>query len=151
MSLSIPSGILAALKADTALYALVGDNIWSTMAPTGTDGSGIPTGVSADGVWIVFERISGMLESAHDGDQSLEHHRYQFTIASTSKETVDTVRDILSRNFNGLNYNYVNGAAESYHLLFLHDNDHESFEETLNRIYLAIVDKQIWTVTQPST
>lgn len=150
MSLVIADAFIAAIAANATLGPLIGENIWATMAPVGTDpDSGVPTGVAADGLWVVFHRVSNPGESAHDGDAAIRRPRYQFDICSTDKEAVDAARDVFEQEFNGFEFVYTNEDNETYRLTFFHEDDTDDFEEFNNRIYKSIHDKIIWVETNP--
>jgi hypothetical protein len=132
--MNVSQSVVEALQANANLVSLVDNRIWNAVAPTGS--------TDARGPWIVFHRISNISEGAHDGDQQLARLRYQFTIGSSDKESVDAVRDAL---VNGLNCTEFT-AASGQELSFFHADDHETFEPS-DRTYTAIVDFFIWANT----
>lgn len=126
--MNIREAIKQALLANAAIAALVGQRVWSGYAPTGTD---------KVGPWIVFTKLYGVREGAHDGDQALQHPVFQFTIGGTAKVSVDAVQDLLTR-LNGTNYTHAGKV-----LTFFHKDDQDAWTDG-TRVQEPTVDLEVW-------
>ena len=134
MSFSIREAIKQALLANPEFAALVPSGmIWSQFAPSST---------SPAGPWVVMTAISDQELGAHDGNGNLAKQRFQFNVGGTDKEIVDTVLAILNQQFNGVNYNYVDGTG-THEITFLHADSRDGWDET-SRTYHPSVDLFIW-------
>lgn len=111
----------------------------------------VPGSAPASGVWISFYRISGGRVTGHDGDEGLAHPRYQFTIGSASLPLAQAMRDILTKEFNGVTLAYVDALSGNYSLTYLMSEagDHEIWDEKL-RCWSIPVDFFIWSNTEPA-
>jgi hypothetical protein len=83
----LKEGLRQALLANAALVAIVGSRITSSFAPQNT-----PAGAT----WLVISQISGLEDSAMDGNSNLTRPRFQLTVGGADQEQVDAVRDSLS-------------------------------------------------------
>jgi len=131
--MSVPQSILETLQANTAINAALPGRIFSGLLPSGVS--------DAVGPWLVFERISNVQEASLDGDAGLGQSRYQFTIGSSNKASVDTVRDLLLK-LNATSYTAVGGQL----VTFFHAGDHEHYDAQA-RIHTAVIDFLIWANT----
>lgn len=131
MATNFRKSLVAALRANTDLIAKVGSQISSSYAPK-----------EYSGVWLTFSKVSGQEESAHDGNQSLTTRRYQFTVSGANKTTVNDTAEILITQFNGVKYTAFPSTAAEQDLVFFHEDDNETWEES-PRNYVATVDLRI--------
>ena len=131
MSYDLHTGVRAALMANADLAALVGGRVTQDFAPLDTVNP-----------YIVMQKVTAVRESAHDGDASLGKYRFQLGIGSNDKDTVEAISFILEKQFNGAEYNYVDGAV-TYVLTFFHEDSRGGFNSE-NRTYLPQVDLTVW-------
>ncbi len=131
MATDFRKSLVAILRANASLAALVGLQISSSYAPQ-----------DFTGVWISFQKVSGKEEGAHDGNQLLTERRFQFTVSSSDKTKVDAVSEILIKEFNAVSLTAFAATAQEQELTFFHEDDQESWEEA-PRQYVATVDLRI--------
>ncbi len=131
MATNFRKSLVAALRANANLVAKVGNQISSSYAPS-----------DFIGVWVSFQKVSGKEEAAHDGNQLLTDRRFQFTISSANKVSVDEVSEILITEFNGVSFTAFPSTPQEQELTFFHEDDQETWEEA-PRQYTATVDLRI--------
>lgn len=131
MAKNFRKSLVAALRANVDLAAKVGTQISSSYAPK-----------EFIGVWISFSKVSGKEESAHDGNSGPREHRYQLTISSSNKTSVDDTAEIIINQFNGVNVTTFPSTANEWELTFFHEDDQETWEES-PRQYVATVDLRV--------
>lgn len=131
MATNFRKSLVAALKANTDLAALVNGQIAASYAPS-----------SFKSVWVVFTKISGREEGAHDGNQNLTERRFQFTVSGDTKTLVDQVSEILITQFNAFKFTAFPSTPQEQELVFFHEDDRETWEEA-PRSYSATVDLKI--------
>jgi hypothetical protein len=124
--MTIIDGFIAALKANSPLHALTGDQIYSMYAPA-----------AATSVWLVITRISNIRVTAHDGDGAVGRIRYQVDIGGANKTLVDQVRDLLV-GMNGTQY------QTGIDLTMLVADDRETWDEP-TRTFKSSVDFFVWS------
>lgn len=133
------SGVIAALVANTDLIALglTAANIWSKFGPQT---------VSSAGPWIVCSRIDQDNEGSQDGDDGLERARFQLTIACTDGVVAESIQRVISRQFNGLDFPYVENSV-SYLLHFFQRNSNDTPWEPDVGIHKLSTDLEVWMQT----
>lgn len=131
MSFDLNIGIRGALLANAELYALVGSRIHLDFATQGETGP-----------YLVLQKVTAVRESCHGGDESLGRYRYQIGIGGNDADVVNAIAFILEKQFNGSEYNYVDGVT-TYRLTFFHEDSRAGFNSE-NRYYLPQVDISVW-------
>src|SRR4051812_36157199 len=110
MSFNPFTAVRAKLLADSVLMALLANDATRITTDYAFQGQGLP--------YIVFNKLGGKQEGAHDGNQSLTHNRYQFSIGGDDKDACDAISQLLIA-YNCTEYTYVDGSDQTT-LTFYH-------------------------------
>ncbi len=137
---NLSEAVRLAIVANTDLLSLgiTAAVVWNTFAPTA---------VNPTGPWIVFEAITLQETGSQDGDDGLENARYQLTIGGTNPVAVDKVQRVLARQFNGLDFTYVESTVP-YIVHFFQNGGNASPWEPNQAVYKLSVDFEVWIQTK---
>jgi len=126
----IESGLFAFLEANAGITALVGTRIFPLRVP---EGATLPA--------LVYHKISGPSAHSKDGDMSLNHPRYQFTVWADKYADAKAVRTAVNAALNS----FVNGSTMGGIVVdqIIAENDADLHDpQTLE--FGASIDATIW-------